>query len=224
MSDADSFIDEVTEEVRRDRLFALFRRYGWIAALVIVAVVAGAAFNEYRKAQATAAAQALGDAMLAALDHDAPGDRATSLAAIEADSPGGEAMLDFLTAAARAEAGEAEAAVADLQDIARNGDLPAIYREIANFKALVLQRETLPAADRRLQFEALAQPGKPLRLLAEEQIALIDISEGETGAALDRLQAILQDAETDAVLRQRVRQVIVALGGTPAPEPGRQQG
>jgi len=224
MSDADSFIDEVTEEVRRDRLFALFRRYGWIAALVIVAVVAGAAFNEYRKAQATAAAQALGDAMLAALDHDAPGDRATSLAAIEAGSPGGEAMLDFLTAAARAEAGEAEAAVADLQDIARNGDLPAIYREIANFKALVLQRETLPAADRRLQFEALAQPGKPLRLLAEEQIALIDISEGETGAALDRLQAILQDAETDAVLRQRVRQVIVALGGTPAPAPGRQQG
>lgn len=224
MSDADSFIDEVTEEVRRDRLFALFRRYGWIAALVIVAVVAGAAFNEYRKAQATAAAQALGDAMLAALDHDAPGDRAASLAAIEAGSPGGEAMLDFLTAAARAEAGEAEAAVADLQDIARNGDLPEIYREIANFKALVLQGETLPAADRRLQFEALAQPGKPLRLLAEEQIALIDISEGETGAALDRLQAILQDAETDAVLQQRVRQVIVALGGTPAPAPGRQQG
>ena len=224
MSDADSFIDEVTEEVRRDRLFRLMRRYGWIAAVVIVAVVAGAAFNEYRKAQATASAQALGDAMLAALANDAPDRRAEALAAIEADSPGGEAMLDFLTAAARAEAGETEAAVADLQDIARNGDLPGIYREIAQFKALTLQTETLPAADRRLQFEALAQPGKPLRLLAEEQLALIDISEGATEAALDRLQAILQDAEADAGLQQRARQVIVALGGTPAPAPGRQQG
>ena len=224
MSDADSFIDEVTEEVRRDRLFALFRRYGWIAAVVIVAVVGGAAYNEYRKAQDTAAAQALGDAMLAALDNNAPADRAEALSAIDAASPGGEAMLGFMTAAARAEAGEAEAAVADLQEIARNGDLPEIYRQIASFKALVLQADTLPAADRKMQLEALAHPGAPLRLLAEEQIALIDIAEGDTEAALDRLQAILQDAETNAVLRQRVRQVIVALGGTPAPVTGVQQG
>lgn len=224
MSDADSFIDEVTEEVRRDRLFALFRRYGWIAAVVIVAVVGGAAYNEYRKAQDTAAAQALGDAMLAALDNDAPADRAEALSAIDAGTPGGEAVLDMMTAAARAEAGAAEAAVADLQQIATNGELPEIYRQIASFKALVLQADTLPAAERKLQFEALAQPGAPLRLLAEEQIALIDIAEGDTEAALDRLQAILQDAEADAILRQRVRQVIVALGGTPAPVTGVQQG
>lgn len=224
MSDADSFIDEVTEEVRRDRLFALFRRYGWIAAVVIVAVVGGAAYNEYSKARATAAAQALGDEMLAALGHDAPADRAEALAGIEASSPGGEAVLDFLTASARAEAGETEAAVADLQQIAVNGDLPEIYRQIAGFKALVLQSDTLPAADRKMQFEALAHPGAPLRLLAEEQIALIDIAEGDTEAALDRLQAILQDAETDAILQQRVRQVIVALGGTPAAVTGVQQG
>jgi len=224
MSDADSFIEEVTEEVRRDRLFAMFRRYGWIAAVVIVAVVGGAAYNEYRKAQDTAAARALGDAMLAALNHDAAADRAEALAGVEAASPGGEAVLDFLTAAARAEAGETEAAVAALQDIARNGELPEIYRQIAGFKALVLQTDTLPAAERRMQFEALAQPGAPLRLLAEEQIALIDIAEGQTAAAIDRLQAILQDAEVNVVLQQRVRQVIVALGGTPVETSGRQQG
>ena len=33
MSNPDSFIDEVTEEVRRDRLFAVFRKYGWIGVL-----------------------------------------------------------------------------------------------------------------------------------------------------------------------------------------------
>jgi hypothetical protein len=31
MSDTDSFIDEVTEEVRRDRMFFMLKRYGWIA-------------------------------------------------------------------------------------------------------------------------------------------------------------------------------------------------
>ncbi|MGD9865118.1 MAG: hypothetical protein AB7S99_18090 [Pseudodonghicola sp.] len=224
MSDADSFIDEVTEEVRRDRLFALMRRYGWIAVVVVIAVVGTAAYREYSKAQALAAAQALGDGMLTALEQDAPADRAGALSAIDATTPGGEAVLNFLTAAARAEAGDTAAAVADLEEIARNGALPEIYRQIAAFKALALQADTLSADQRRLQFEALSQPGAPLRLLAQEQIALIDVAEGDAEAALARLQQILQDAETDATLRQRVSQAIVALGGTPAPAPGTQQG
>ena len=33
----DRFIDEVTEDLRRDRLFQMMRRYGWIAVLLILA-------------------------------------------------------------------------------------------------------------------------------------------------------------------------------------------
>ena len=32
----DRFIDEVTEDLRRDRLFLMLRRYGWLALLLIV--------------------------------------------------------------------------------------------------------------------------------------------------------------------------------------------
>ena len=49
MSDTDSFIDEVTEEVRRDRLFLLLRRWGWVGVLAVILIVGGAAFNEIRK-------------------------------------------------------------------------------------------------------------------------------------------------------------------------------
>ncbi len=49
LSDSDSFIEEVSEEVRRDRLFGLFRKYAWIPILLIIIIVGGAAFNEYRK-------------------------------------------------------------------------------------------------------------------------------------------------------------------------------
>jgi hypothetical protein len=34
LSNPDSFIDEVTE-VRRDHLFRLFRKYGWIGVVII---------------------------------------------------------------------------------------------------------------------------------------------------------------------------------------------
>ena len=67
VSDTDSFIDEVTEEVRRDQLFALFRKYGWIGILAIVLIVGGASWSEWRKAQAEAKAQAFGDALVAAM-------------------------------------------------------------------------------------------------------------------------------------------------------------
>lgn len=215
MSDTDSFIDEVTDEVRRDHLFGLFKRYGWIAVLVVIVIVGGASYNEYRKASERSAAELLGDDIIAALGQNDAAGRATELAQIEATSPGGAAVLQFMVSAAQSNSDQIEAAVAGLNEVARNGELPEIYRQIAAFKALTLQAETLPAADRRLQFEALAQPGAPLRLLAEEQLALIDISEGLTEPAIERLQAILQDAEASSDLQQRAAQVIVALGGEP---------
>lgn len=224
MSNTDSFIEEVTEEVRRDQMFLMLKRYGWIAALAIVAIVGGAAYNEYQKASRVAAAQKLGDDIIASLAANDAETRAADLSAVVPTSPGGAAVLDFLTASALANSGQTDEAVAKLGEVSRNGDLPQIYRDIATFKALTLQSETMPAADRRLQFESLAQGVGGLRLLAQEQLALIDISEGETEAALDKLQAIVLDAEVDPTLRQRVSQMIIALGGTPETLPELNQG
>ncbi|WP_424833867.1 hypothetical protein [Ruegeria sp.] len=222
MSDADSFIDEVTEEVRRDRMYMLLRRWGWVGVVAVVAIVGGAAFNEYRKARDTAQAQALGDAILSSLAENGSTERAASLQAVDAQSVGGEAVLNLLLSASQVEAGSEQDAVNSLNAIATQGDVPEIYRAIATFKALLLQTETLPAADRRQQFEALAVPGAPLRLLAQEQLALIDVAEGETQAALERLQALRQDAEAGVDLQQRAAQLIIALGGVPDPLAGQQ--
>ena len=52
MSNTDSFIEEVTDEVRRDKLYAALRKYGWIGILAVAAIVGGAAYSEYNKAQA----------------------------------------------------------------------------------------------------------------------------------------------------------------------------
>ncbi len=220
MSDVDSFIDEVTEEVRRDRLYLLLRRWGWVGVLAVVIIVGGAAFNEYRKARTTAAAEKLGDEILASMEQNSSADRAADLAEIAAGSAGGDAVLQMLLSASQAEAGSDSDAVASLNKIAVQGELPEIYRAIAAFKALLLQEETLPAADRRQQFEALATPGAPLRLLAEEQLALIDVAEGNTQAAIDRLQALRQDAEVSIDQQRRAAQLIVALGGKPEPVVG----
>lgn len=215
MSDTDSFIEEVNEEVRRDRLFHLLRRYGWIAALAIVLIVGSAAYSEYRKAQARAQAEALGDAMLTALAINDSAGRAEAFDAVEPGSAESAAVLQLLEASAHLEAGSADAAAATLNTLAIDQDVPAIYREIARFKSLALQGTDAPVEERRLALEAMAQPGRPLRLLAIEQLALIDIETDDPESAIARYQSILADAETTSDLQQRALQVIVALGGEP---------
>ncbi|WP_146587775.1 tetratricopeptide repeat protein [Puniceibacterium confluentis] len=214
MSNTDSFIDEVTEEVRRDRLYASFRKYGWIAILVVVLIVGGAAWREYQKAQARSSAQAFGDAISAALESDDAEARIAALSAIQAPQPGAQAILAMLLAAEQGDAQDDAAATQTLDTIANASDVPLIYRQIASFKALSRKGSALSIDVRRSGFEALATAGAPLRLLAEEQIALLDIEAGDTESALSRLKAILADSEATAGLRRRASQLIVSLGGT----------
>mgnify|MGYP001793399361 CR=1 FL=1 len=213
MSDTDSFIEEVSEEVRRDRLFNLLRRYGWIAAALVVLVVGGAAFNEYRKAADRTEAQARGDALLAALEQPEPGDALTAVA-----SDGSVPAL-MLAAAALEEEGNYTAAADLLDQLAVMQDAPAIYRDVATLKSVMLRSDTLSADDKRTRLAGLAVPGNPLRLLAEEQLALVDIEAGDLEAANARLDMIEADAETSVGLRARVGQLKLAVGLTPdAPE------
>ena len=62
MSNSDGFIEEVTEEVRKDRFYHLLRRYGWIGGVVVLLIVGGAAWSEYTKAKARAEAELKGAA------------------------------------------------------------------------------------------------------------------------------------------------------------------
>jgi hypothetical protein len=214
MSDADSFIDEVTEEVRRDRMFHLLKKWGWVGGLAVVLIVGGAAMREISKSKTQAAAEDLGDGITKALAAEDAAARAEALSAVPAGTPGGAAVLKMLEAGALAESGDTDGAVALLNAVAVDGELETIYRHTASFKALTLQAGSLDAQELKLQYGALAAPGAPLRLLAEEQLALIEVSEGGTEAAISRLKAIMADAEVTPDLHERASQVIVAIGGS----------
>jgi len=214
MSESDTFIEEVTEEVRRDRLFALMRKWGWVPILAILLLVGGAAYSEWQKSQAMTRAQNLGDAMLAALEQNDSEERIAALGTVKTDSAGGQAVVAFLRAAEQLRNGDGAGSVATLEGIANNNDLALIYRQIATFKANSIA-DGKSLADRRAGFESLSVPGAPLRLMAEEQLAMLDLEDGKRDVALERLQSIIVDAEITAGLRRRVVQVIVALGAEP---------
>lgn len=216
MSNPDSFIDEVNEELRRDRLFAAFRRYGWIAVVAVLAMVGGAAWNEWSRAQARARAEAFGDAVVAAIE---PADAAARRAALEAlagTAAGGQAaIVNLLLAAEALEAGERPQALAALAAVAADAGLPASYRHLATLKRVIAATEAdLPLAEREALLAPLAAPGMPFRPLALEQLALLRLEAGDRDGAIAGLSALLQEAGVSGTLRGRVQQVILVLGGT----------
>lgn len=214
MSNPDSFIDEVTEEVRRDRLFALFRKYGWIGVVVVLGIVGGAGWTEWQRAQAEAKAEAFGDAVLDALDLGAPEDRAAALGAIPADGAQ-RSVLQLLLASDPT--GDRAGTLAALEALANDASQPASYRDLAVLRRVVVAGADLPLAERRAALDPIAAPGRPYRTMALEQMAYLLVEENRTDEAIAALTALLTDQEAPGGVRSRAQEMIVALGGSVAP-------
>ncbi|MDJ0994295.1 MAG: tetratricopeptide repeat protein [Dinoroseobacter sp.] len=211
MSNPESFIEEVSEEVRRDRLYGTLRKYGWIGVLAVVLIVGGAAFNEYRKAQNKAAAEAYGDALYTALETDDVETRLTLLG--EVQTPQAAAALTGLITATEMAARSEEEAVAVLQALIVNPDTPPLYRDLGRLRLALDGSGVLDTTERSAALNALIQGSGPFRLLALEQRALLEAENGEIDAAIATLQEVMRGAGATEAMQSRALQLIVALGG-----------
>ena len=208
MSDTDSFIDEVTDEVRRDRLFGSFRRYGWIAAVMILGLVGATAFNEWSKSAAAQVAQARGDALLDALDME--DDVASVAALIEISTQeGGDVVASFLAAGA-----DQSQAMSLLGEIAANTDQPEYIRDLARLK-LATTPDAVSQGEAVLILTDLSTAGGLYRNAATEMLVAIELERGNVDAAVTLLQAHIQDAQATQEQIQRMGELLVALGAKP---------
>lgn len=211
MSNPDSFIEEVTEEVRRDRLFGIFRKYGWIGGVLVVAIVGGAAWTEWSKARAEARAEAFGDAVLDALDNGTPEERRAALAAVPVDGQQG-ALLQLILASDPVN--DRAATLAALDKVAADSGLSPVYRDLAILRRVLVAGADMPLADRRTALQGIAIAGRPYRALAEEMLAYLLVEEGKTDEAITAMTTLMQDQEASSALRARLGQMVTALGGT----------
>lgn len=215
VSDTDSFLQEVSEELRRDRLYRNIRKYGWLAILLVVLVVGGAAYREYLKSKAETAAQLFGTNIIDALGEKNIDDRISKLQKINAPGDNAKVVIAMLLSAELNGSESPTLEKSSLSTITEGSSIDAHYRELLNFKILLGSAETLSLEERATAFEALSKPGNPFRLLAEEQLALIELEQGYIDNAVEKISQILLDAELTAGLRNRATQMMIALGKDP---------
>ncbi|NOR63504.1 MAG: hypothetical protein GQ535_13545 [Rhodobacteraceae bacterium] len=209
MSESESFIDEVSDEVRRDKLFKQFKKYGWVLGLVVLGIVGGTAYNEWNKAKQETAAQLSGDLMMAA---QAAGD-AEALNTLTTNG----APLSVLALLEQANlllaAGDPNGALEALRAITADLAAPVIYTDLAWLKIVMLDGANMPENERNNAYDRLTADGAPYRLLALEQRAMQYVRDGDIEAATAELAAILVDPGITPGLRSRAQQLMVALGG-----------
>ena len=208
MSETDSFIAEVTEDVRRDRLFGLFRRFGWIPAALIVIIVSGTAYNEWSKSKADKLAQVRGDALLAAMDTVDEVARASALNEIA--SQGSENIVAQMLAAGAKD----ENSINFLNAVIKNTDQPEYIRDLAKLKLTMI-----PGAQTKEQklktLDILSQPGGIYRNAAVEILVAFELELGNPNKAIEFLKSHIQDAEASRAQVQRMAELLVALGSEP---------
>jgi len=213
LSESDSFIGEVTDEVRRDKLFAFFRKYLWVFIGIVVLIVGGAAVNEYLKNRATTEAQARGEALSAA-ELTAT---AEAFAPLASDGSGGAVIAKMGEAGALIANGKSQEAAAIFAEISADTAYPQIYRDLALLKMVMVNGANMPQSEVFDVLDKLAAPGAPFNLLAMEQRAVANVRNGDIEAARADLVLILVDPGATQGLRNRVQQLTIALGGAPTP-------
>ncbi|WP_092860278.1 hypothetical protein [Albimonas pacifica] len=213
MADRDSFIDEVSEELRRDRMLTAWRRWGpWVVGVVVLAV-AGAGIATWLDQQDDAAARAAGARLIEAADIPDATERAEAYAARAAELDAGAAVIARLSqAAALVEAGERAAAVEVLDGLESDGAADPLYRDLAGFKAALLRAEDLDPAARADALAAYVAEGQPFRLLALEARAVARLQSGDLPGAREDVETALADPMLSPSLGQRLTQLQELLG------------
>jgi hypothetical protein len=220
LSDTDSFISEVSEEVRRERFYGFLRRFGWLIALLVLLAVGGAAINEFIKARRLAAAEATGDALRAALVTADAGTRARLLADLGVAHPGARPLIALAGAGAQAESGDPGGATASLLAIAEDGTAPSEYRDLASLLSLGAGSGNADDNVRGAILDKLTASTSPWSHLAIEQRVLDGIAASDVEAAKTDLQSLVQAVGLSEGIVARARQLLIAIGGSlPAETP-----
>ncbi len=218
MSDRD-FIREVDEAVRHDRYKQLWDRYGIhaiVLAALIVAAVAGYKAWTYWQARM---AQEAGDEFSQALALAAGGDAAKAkeiYARLAEQGPRGYQTLGrFQLAAAEAEAGDTDKAVATYDGLANDGNVDSILQGNAAIQAATLRLDTADYAEMEQRLRTLAEGNSPWRFSARELLGLSAYRLNNMVEAEKQFSALIGDQGTPSNLRERADMMINLIVGAP---------
>ncbi len=213
---ADIF-DEVQEDLRAERMKRLMTRYGGLlAGLMLLAVASVGGMQGWRWWQSRQAAQTAEVYMAANKSAAEPGAdgkaAADRFAAIAAEAPPGYRSLARLRAAAlKAEAGDRAGALALWEEIARDGAIGPLYRDLGTVMWSLHSLDSGDPAAIESRLAPLAEG--PWRASVQEIRALAAMKRGATEEAKQLLTGLTTAPAAPQGVRDRAGKLLAEIGG-----------
>ena len=224
----DTFLKEVDENLRRDRMTDFFKSYGkWVAlgvVLFLAAVGGWIYWQEQRKREASEQSEQLHSLLtdLAAGRTQTVPQRVAQLETSHSDVVRASAMLT--DAAVALEQNNRSAAIAKYRELAGDKDIAEPFRDVATVRLTALEFDTIKPEEVVTRLQPMAKAGHPWFGSAGEMTALALMKQNKNAEAGRLFAAIAADNQVPSSIRSRAVQVAGTLGvDASASLPGQQQ-
>lgn len=208
---------EVDEDLRRDRLGALWKRYGvyviGFAVAVVLLTAANVGWQKWTQSQRIDQSERY----LAALTQLKDGNEAAvadALAGFADDAGSGYATLARLQEAAlRAKAGDTVGAVRVYDALAGDDAVEPLYAELAAVLSAMHQLDTGDPTALRARLRPIATGDSPWRHSAKELIGLLALRSGDQDGAKEMFQQLADDPDAPQSARARAAELLASVEG-----------
>lgn len=212
----DTFMREVDDAVREDRLRSFFANYGKVTLGVIVAGLVGLGgwlYWDHHQGRESGALGAQLNTAIDALGQGRPNAAASGVDALaKGDDPAYAALALMVQGNAAASGGDMRTAAARFAAVAANEEVPQALRDAALLREILAQYDTMQPATVIARLRHLvAQPG-PAFASAAELTALAELKRGNESAAGALFKRIAETEDAPESLKSRAVQMAGMLG------------
>ena len=216
MANPESFLEEVAEEVRRDRLFKFFKRNGWIIAFVVLATICATIAYEWRKNSEISRAKSNGDLLTLALEKSQKGNLEKLIDLLSDNSPYLRPSSDLMAVTKLYYAellyntdNDSSESMSVLKEIFSNESVSTTLRQLAKIKYLLLF-----SGDNKVKqdlIDELASPDNHYRFLAQEHKVQTYLASGMSDEANRQIDILLNDLEVSEQQKRRLMDLKLAI-------------
>lgn len=214
-------IREVDEELRRERLANIWKKYGGVIAFAAFLLVAGTAgwrgYEYYAGKQAEAASERFVAAQKLAADAAKTDEAIKAFQAIAGDAPASYKLLARFSTAAELGQKDAKQGAIAFDAIANDTSVEPLMREIASIRGAALVVDTADVAEMTKRLGLALADGSAFRHSASELLALAHLRAGNQAEAQKLFLLLAFDPETPPGMRNRAQRLQAALFNTAAP-------
>ena len=212
----ETFVREVDENLRRDRLRDFFKEYGnWlIAAVGLFLAISGGLiwWNQHQEQKRGAQVE-----QLAQVYKDIGGGNAAKAAPqldelAKSGSKAVRASAQFARAALTLQQNDTKQAAATYKAIADDDAMPLPYRDAALVRQTALEFDQLKPDEVISRLAPLTKAGEPWFGSAGEMTALAMLKQGKSQQAAQLFVAIAKDKSVPETIRGRAAQVAASMG------------